>query len=276
MRPFHFAAAVSTAALCLSAGWVASAWADEPKAIVKGVDDKALRQLLEKAVGTTKAVPKSRFEARRRAREAGDQVVAVLRSEGYYGYEVAPDIGEGDAPLAYITITPGPIFRIQDPRIAWIGAPPVPDALTAGEAAMALKPGGPGRAAEVVSAEGRIVGAVEKHGYADAAADPREVIVDHADNSVRPTFNIRAGELVRLDGLKIEKHGRTRIGWLRALQPWKPGDVYSTDAVGELERRLLDTGVYESVTVSLAPKGQEVDGRRPVIVSLSDRPRGTL
>jgi translocation and assembly module TamA len=42
--------------------------------------------------------------------------------------------------------------------------------------------------------------------------------------------------------------------------------------VGELERRLLDTGVYESVTVALAPREQaDANGLRPVIVSLADR-----
>jgi translocation and assembly module TamA len=45
--------------------------------------------------------------------------------------------------------------------------------------------------------------------------------------------------------------------------------------VAELERRLLDTGVYDSVTVALAPQSRP-DGLRPVVVSLSDRPRGTL
>jgi len=40
--------------------------------------------------------------------------------------------------------------------------------------------------------------------------------------------------------------------------------------VGELEQRLLDTGVYDSVTVASAGKEQaDSKGLRPVIVSLS-------
>jgi translocation and assembly module TamA len=46
--------------------------------------------------------------------------------------------------------------------------------------------------------------------------------------------------------------------------------------VAELESRLLDAGVYDRVTVSLAPADQAVNGQRPVIVSLADRPKGTL
>jgi translocation and assembly module TamA len=117
---------------------------------------------------------------------------------------------------------------------------------------------------------------VQKRGYADGAAKPRVVVVDHADHSVQPTFRIAAGPLVKMDGVTVEGKGRTRAGWVTRLAPWKPGQVYRPDAVAELERRLLDTGVYDSVTVALAPASQAVDGERPVIVSLTDRPKGTL
>jgi translocation and assembly module TamA len=38
----------------------------------------------------------------------------------------------------------------------------------------------------------------------------------------------------------------------------------------------LDTGVYDGVTVALAPRSRPEDNLRPIIVSLSDRPRRTL
>jgi translocation and assembly module TamA len=137
---------------------------------------------------------------------------------------------------------------------------------------MRLRPGAPGRAVDIVGAEGRIVAAAQKRGYADVAASPREVIVDHADQTVRPTFRIAAGDLVKLDGLDIAQPGRTNTTWLRRLAPWNSGDAYDPEDVAELERRLLDTGVYDSVTVALAPKAKQTpDGLRPVIVSLADR-----
>jgi translocation and assembly module TamA len=92
---------------------------------------------------------------------------------------------------------------------------------------------------------------------------------------VQPTFRVAAGELVRLDGLELEQLGRTNQRWLESLVPWRAGEVYQPEDVAELERRLLDTGVYDSVTVALAPKSRP-DGLRPVVVSLADRPRGTL
>ena len=102
------------------------------------------------------------------------------------------------------------------------------------------------------------------------------MIVDHADHSVQPTYKISSGELVRLDGVTVITDGRTNPAWVRGLAPWKHGDTYSPKAVAELERRLTDVGVYDQVTVALAPRDKAVDGFRPVIVSLADRPKHTL
>ena len=216
------------------------------------------------------------MEARRRATEAGDKAIVVLRSQGYYDYDVEPDIGDGDTPAAFITVTPGPVSKIADPAVAWVGVPPDADTQAAAETAMALKIGSPGRAENVIAAEGRIVGVIQKRGYADAVTQPRQVIVDHADQTVRPTFHIAAGSLVKMDGVKVEVWGRTNPRWVARLAPWRAGQVYRPESVAELERRLLDTGVYDSVTVALAPPAQAVNGERPVIVSLADRPKGTL
>lgn len=258
--------------------WVSgAARAETPRATIEGDLDSRLREAIVRAVGETDKPIASRFEARRRATDAGENAISVLRSEGYYAYDVEPDVGEAEPPIAIVRITPGPVFTLADPQIQWLEPAPSPAVQLSGEVVMGLAIGAPGRAADVIGAEGRIVAAVQKRGYADAAAQPREVIVDHADKTVRPTYKILAGLLVRLDGLTIVNDGRSRRAWLESLAPWTPGDVYDPEDVGELERRLLDTGVYDSVTVALAPKDQtSSEGLRPILVSLSDRKPRTI
>lgn len=275
MGRLGFAVAAS-AALCAALG-VEDARAAQPKAAVEGDLKPALRAEIVTAVGEVDKPISNRFEARRRAQEAAGDTIAVLRSEGYYGYEVTPDVSDADPPQPLVKVTPGPRFRIRDPKIEWTGAAPIAPAQQAAEALMGLADGEAGRAADVIGAEGRIVAAVQKRGYADAAAVPRVVTVDHADHSLQPTFRIAAGDLVRLDGLKITAAGHTRPEWLRGLAPWKPGDVYDPDSVARLERMLLDTQVYDSVTVALAPKEETTaEGERPVVVSLADRAKRRL
>ena len=197
--------------------------AAEPKAQVQGEMDRALKADIQRAVGTAKARPESRVDARRRAREAGESAIAVLRSEGYYDYVVEPDLGEGDTPTPVVKITPGPRSIVGAVDVVWDGLPPDSDTEAAAKKAMALAPGTPGRAADVLAAEGRIEATLRKRGYADASTRPRQVVVDHADHTVQPTFHFEAGSLVHLDGLKVVNQGRTKRKWIAGLAPLEKG-----------------------------------------------------
>jgi translocation and assembly module TamA len=281
LSPSRIAMTVSVAVV-LSLGATA-ANAQQAAARIEGVTDEDLLEAIARAVGESKSPATTRFEARRRARAAAEDAEAAMRTQGYYGFRVEPDVVDpddddsGEPPRAVIRITPGARFRFARPAIEWVGEEPIPGVGIAAEQAMALRRAAPGRAADVLAAEGRIVATLQARGYADARPGTREVIVDHADNSVQPTFRIVSGELVRMDGLELGEVGRTDPDWIRGLAPWAPGDVYDPDDVAELEQRLLDTGVYDSVAVSLLPREKaDADGRRPVQVTLADRDRRTL
>lgn len=255
----------------------ASAAAADPRAQVRGELDGTLREQLVRAVGEVDGPPSNRFEARRRARGAMEAAEALLRSEGYY-QPVLEDIVEGDdAPVAIINVTPGPRFLLAEPTVRWVAPEPEGETAQAIVSDIGLKPGDPGRAVDVIAAEGRIVAGLTRNGYADARAEPRRVVVDHAAFTVQPTYNIASGRLVRLDGIRLETRGPTNPGWVAGLAPWSEGDVYDPEDVAELERRLLETGVYDGVGVALAPADQTTaSGNRPIVVTLTDRPRRIL
>jgi translocation and assembly module TamA len=269
--------ALAASAVLVWSASAASALAAERKAEVEGVEDRALHNALERAIGDERAPVESRLQARRRARDAAESATALLRSEGYYAASVEPEIGEGDRPPSIVRIAPGPRFLFADPKLEWVGPAPSAEAGAAALEALDLVPGAPGRAADVLAGEGRVVAALQQYGYADAASAPRQVVVDHADHTVRPTFRIAAGPAVRLGAVRLESVGRTRPAFLRRLTPWTPGQAYTPETVAELERRLLETQVYDQVTVALAPAAQtDAQGQRPVIVGLADRARRTL
>ena len=271
MARLRLGLAATAAMIAAVGGRVGPARADEPRAVVQGVQDKALRQAIEAYLGTSKRPAQTRFEARRRAEEAADDAVVVLRSEGFYDYAVAPDVTDDAKPRPLLRIDPGPRFTIADPEVSYVDAAPSAKAQADALQVLQLKPGAPARAADVVAAEGRIIASLQKDGYADASAGQREVIVDHADRSMHPTFRIDAKAPVRLGGVQVKTAGRTNPRWVAGLAPWRTGEAYEPDRVAELERRLLDTGVYSAVTVALAPQ-PDAQGLRPVMVSLADRP----
>jgi len=268
---FHFALA-ATVAVIGAASAPSGLMAAERKAVIQGVQEPGLLEAIEQAVGEDRSPPENRLEARRRARDAAENALALLRSEGYYAGSVEPDIGEGERPIPVVRIEPGPRFVFGAATVEWIETAPTDEASRTATAAIGLTAGAPGRAVEVLAAEGRVIASLQGFGYADARSEPRQVVVDHADHSVTPSFRISSGGQVALGGVWLETQGRTRIGWVGYLAPWHDGEVYRPELVAELERRLLDTAVYDQVTVALSSEA-DAQGRRPVLVSLADRGR---
>ncbi len=247
-----------------------------PNATVEGVSDNALRAQLEAAIGEARTPPRSALEARRRAKQAADDATALLRSEGYYEAVVEPDVTSDPVPGPVVSVTLGSRFHLKNPSIDWAPPEPDPEAKKAALAALNLRPEAPGRAADIVAAEGRSTAALEKLGYADAAIRPREVVVDHADKTVKPTLRIAAGDRVRLGALRLMGKARVQKRWLEGLATWKPGAIYHPALLAKLEKRLVDTGAFETATVALAPPSVGERGTRPVEVTLTDRKPYTL
>ena len=268
----RLAHAIAASAVLVADLSAASAQAARPRAILQGDLKPKLKTAIQTAIGEDDRPISNRFEARRRAREAGEDAISVLRSEGYYAYHVETDVTESLPAVPTVKVEPGKRFVIADPQIEWVGTPPIIQVQRAGAAVMGLANGQAGRAADVLSAEGRIVAATQSRGYADVSTAPRNVIVDHADFTLRPGFRINAGDRVRLDGLRLVTSGKTDPRWVSQLAPWSKGSVYDPANLAELERRLLDAGVYDSISVALGPIEQTSSGGlRPVLVSLTDR-----
>ncbi len=246
-----------------------------PRASVVGTLDRSLRDALGPAIGEAKAPPATPADARRRAREAAESVAALLRSEGYYDADVIPDIEDGNAPRAIVKVTTGPRYHFKRATIAWVGNPPPFPANVEAKVTVKLADGAPGRAADVLAAEARVVTALHKTGFADAEAAPREVVVDHDDHSVQPTFHIDAKDLVRFGLVEVSGRSRTKPYFVRRLAPWKPGDIYDSAKVAKLEQRLIDANVYDGVTVTLSPPGKR-GAQRPILVRIDDRKSRTL
>lgn len=191
------------------------------------------------------------------------------------------------------------------------GAPPVhptEDIVSLANEAIDLPDGASGRAPDVIAAEARVISVLQRNGFADARPDPRYVEVAHpeyegdpnpAANTLRPRFNIMARDVVYLndqitlnptrrtpsttadqaEAEEREAPTRTREDWVQQLVTWERGEIFTPDALTELERRLTETGVFDAASVSLQPlfqANQDDDELRDVYVYLSDRPHKLL
>lgn len=247
---------------------------------IDGVADGALRSLIEQAAAEPGPAPRTPAEGRRRGNEAAVGALALLRSEGYYDAAAEPALAPGVAVRPLLHITLGARYKVSHVTIEWVGPAPEDTARTAATAALGLAPAAPGRAADIIGAEGRAIARLQKLGYAEADLRPRQVVVDHADFSVTPTLRIAAGPRIRLGAVRTVGKASTRARWLASLAPWKSGDYYDPSLLAKLEKRLLDTVAYESATVALAkaPAGTATSGadQRAVEVTLVERKRYSL
>ena len=212
-----------------------------------------------------------------------------------------------------VRIPPGMAEASGDVPFIRIGTAPVHpdiDIVAKTRDAVALEDGMPARLEPVLAAEARGVVVLKNNGFAYASADPRlleiedvplsrttgqratldtpeaDVVMDH---QMRPEFHLNPGPLVRLErairgevGLPAREDGRlptrTRKEYVERLIPWEDGEIYTPEAIAEMERRLVDTGVYSTVDISL-PRANAPDIRDkaevtvPIAVNLVDRRR---
>jgi len=152
--------------------------------------------------------------------------------------------------------------------VATFAGGPRPEAEAAARAALtALEPGAPARAADVLRAEAAAVAALKAHGHPDAKAEPRRVVVDHAERTMSATFAFDAGPPVTLGGVRASPPELLRADFLKKLPGWERGTPYSPEALALLRRDLASTGAFAIVTTGLADE-PSTDGTRDVIVRL--------
>jgi translocation and assembly module TamA len=262
MRAFPLVPAACIAALGVAA--VPHLAAAVSPVVIEGVDDEmrdTIRDLLP-----DRERPTSLFDAERLSEEAAARAMVWLRSEGYYGAEITPEASD-EPPQARIVLAPGPRFSFADPQLAFVGDEPDSAALDAvAEALARVRSDAPGRAADVLQAEGQAVTALQRHGYADARAGERRVVVDHAANELRVEFNLDAGDLARLGAVRAEPSGSFRPSFIANLQNWDTGERYTPQMMSRLRRDITTTGAVAFATTRLAPPGP--DGLRDVILEL--------
>lgn len=250
----------------------------EPSAYIISDINQNLLDKIKAAIGESSEAPQSAFEARKRAQIAANFAEEVLRSEGYYNYTITPDISDEIISndnikiKAILKIETGPRYLIKNPEIDWVTPPPKAEIISNISNILDSINKAPARAETIITSESQILGTVLAGGYADAEILPRKIIIDHADLSMNPKFKINSGLIAKLGLVNIIGPIKTDEKWLYSIVPWKPNDEYTPEYIKEFEKRLLDTGAYDAVNISLG-ENDKTTGLRNVNLSLQNRAR---
>ncbi|MGB0748940.1 MAG: autotransporter assembly complex protein TamA [Magnetospiraceae bacterium] len=258
---------------------------------VTGAPTEDFQSLLDKSLRLyllAEKPPRSKARLARRAESDEAVIKKILRSEGYYkgttGIEITelppPEEEDAEAPRFRVTlaIDAGPQFTLEQMRVE---TPPLKGGLTLpSAAAFGLPPGAPARAADIVAVESATVEWLTQHGYPYAQPIDRRAVADLEANTLAVTSNLNLGPRVAYGTLRVEGLTSVQEEYVRTYLPWEEGEVYTAEALAAMQRRLLQTGLFEFVAVRHGePRELDRSGevpRVPVLVTTEEAPHQTI
>jgi translocation and assembly module TamA len=230
------------------------------------------------------SAPVSPFGLIGRARSDVDRLTTVLESYGYYESKVAikingmalNDPGLGDAMTALpkgadakvaISFTLGQIYHLRKIDIdgEW------PETIDA-RATLDLKTGQLAVAANVLTAAGRLLTALQEQGYAFAQVDPPVAYEAAAAPELDLKFHVTAGRKVNIGEIRIEGLKRVHEKVARGRLLIRSGDLYKPSVIEKARRDLLALNVFAQVSVQTGTQPDE-SGGVPVTFKIRERLR---
>lgn len=229
-------------------------------------------------VRTKDEVPPSPLSLRRRAESDIERLTEVLRAEGYYAGTVGFQVDEQAQPAKVtvtVTVAAGPRFALEafNVRVDHAAGQPEPEPVPIGDLGLSI--GQPARAQPVVAAQAALLKALAEQGFPLAKVRDRQVVVDHAAQSMRVELVVAAGPLCRFGPMTVTGLERLDEQWVRNRLPWQPGERFSVAMMEKLRKRLVDSRLFAAVKLSTAETAA-ADGSLPITVDLREADRRSI
>lgn len=237
---------------------------------IEGVDDDALRSLLERAsqlVSLATRPPISEAGLWRRIEDDRERFATIFRSEGYYAARTDVAIDDGTTPRTVIVrVDLGPPFTFRSFTIEEADGPdaalPLPSLSDLG-----IIIGARARAADVIGAETRLITYCADNAHPLAYTSDRHAIVDHADNTMTVTVQLNPGPRLAFGPVTLTGLNQVEEDYVRLLIPWSDGDPYDRRKVEDLRRRLIRTGLFSAVIITPADAPNS-DAQLPISIDV--------
>jgi translocation and assembly module TamA len=207
---------------------------------------------------------------------ADEQARELLATQGFFNPQLSwqQDKTKGPHPLGQVTLTvkTGPPARISQVQWQWLGeltqATTGPQQQAHIQNQWGLPPGAPFTQAAWSQAKNNALRQLVSEHYPWGRLATSEARVDAENNQVLLSVTVDSGPAVRLGALNITgatKYGALQVERLARLSPDQP---YRQSDLLEAQQRLVLSGFYDSVFVSLEPQGNLA--RAPVNIELKE------
>ncbi|MGH6916129.1 MAG: autotransporter assembly complex protein TamA [Geminicoccaceae bacterium] len=239
---------------------------------IEGVDDAALRGLLQQVSEAERLIdrpPPSLARLRRRAQDDRPRLLEVLRSEGYYAAQVDAALDSTARPIKVtFQIDLGPVYRLGSVSIEV--EPPEPGLIVPSPDDIGLKLGELAAARTILDAERTLLDRVRAQGFILAGLGPRRAVVDHDTDTMDLTLHLQPGPLSRFGPVTIEGVATVEQDFIANRLDWQEGELITPARLSEARDSLRETGLFTSVQIDLAD-APDAQGRLPVTLDLIER-----
>ena len=218
------------------------------------------------------------------ARARGDykRILTALYDQGYYGGTIniliggkeaallPPDTSLPDPVAVRLLVAPGPLFHFDRIGIA-NRAPaagdgdtvPLPEQFGFGRGEVA-------KSSTILRAEQLAVEAWRQQGYAKAAVASRDVVADHATNSVDVTITVDPGRKATVGGIGVSGTANMDPDFVVRQTGLVPGADYDPDDMARAEKRLARLDVFRAMRIEAA-SAIGSDGLLPFTVAVEEQ-----
>ncbi|MGN6488959.1 MAG: autotransporter assembly complex protein TamA [Devosia sp.] len=218
-----------------------------------------------------------------RARADYKRLLGALYAEGYYGGTISILVGGREAanlppdatlpkPVAVqVRVDPGPLFRFG--RIGIANQAPgnvAADDEVEAPAAIGFVSGEVAKSNVIVRAEGLAVEAWRQLGYAEAKVADRQVIADHATNTVDVTLVVQPGRRAVVGPVRVSGTERMDPQFVAQQTGLDAGAEYDPDDIERAQKRLARLDVFRAMRVEAAG-GIGSDGVLPFNVVVEEQ-----
>jgi translocation and assembly module TamA len=250
------------------------------EARIEGVAEVALLTLLQNASDTlalTQEPPASLLQLRRRADQDVTKFAAVFQSQGYYGAEMDYSLESEAVPVRVVFRAQlGSQYLLSTVRVIPLEGQALPEDLVPTPQELGVVPGAPALADAIAGGDGNALSLLRQRGYPAPRIAKRDVVVQHATQTVAVTYRLDVGTRATFGPLQTAGLERVKVVVIESLVPWEAGAQYDQQLLTGLRNQLYDTGLFSTVAVQPVPEEIDAGGQVPIRVTVTERPSRTI
>jgi translocation and assembly module TamA len=203
-----------------------------------------------------------------RARADEDVALAekLLKAAGYYDgtatATVPARVAAGQPVPVAIVATPGPQYKLASVTLTGLARPQPYDMAYD---ALALKPGAPLKAQDVLDAEAHVSLKLPQQGYPFVKLGDRDILLDGQTDTANYTLPVNSGPLSSFGALRTKGDPVFALDHLSIFPRFKMGQVYDSRKVDDLRQALVATGMFSTVAIQPVDTGAKAGNGSDVV-----------